>query len=293
MDTNSSDRVAKLREERRRFRLCRECGAALTGKEKVRCAKCQAIATHKQRERRAAVNAEKRSEVISQVLPEVLYGWVLMLTNLALVDDTNRMEAYFDELEKGFRDIEPPLTHKPPTKPNRIEYTQKWEAANSMKYESGDNLTEIPEWPKKQAVTRDWSGPVPDNYILARMFYTQIAPQFEAQVHRQTWQHEMLPRISEIRCLMELHHNDLYEENTAIASAVTELEALADETTFNEQCLPTKPQPDVSLLDLWSLLDSMESEEVGPSEILERSLHSGEPLLESRKFEELLKSFSR
>jgi len=209
------------------------------------------------------------------------------------------MEAYFDALRKRICDSAPNFASKLPTKPMRISYAQTWEGVHEVLLEAGEALKgvdkngEIPDWPRLRAGNKDWDLPLSDVYVLAKDFYTQIVPQLATKGHRQRWQNEMLPCIPEILNMMEMHHNDLYDENTAIASSVAALEAFVGEVVPELDHRPLHPLPTQSLLDLWHLLDQIESGGLLPSDLLSRSLESGKLYLGPEMFEAMLSSFSR
>ena len=269
----------------------------MSGEVSVRCAVCQARETLKQHERDEVGREEGRAKAIEQALPDFVHGWLLMLTNLALVDDTNLVEAYFEDLEHRLTDFAPSLAHKLPSSPERIRYAQTWGEAHDKLYEAGEELQsldkdgEIPSWPIILTGKKDWELPIEDIYILTRVFCTEIVPQLATKGHRPKWQQRMVPRIPEIRDFMELHHNALHNENTDFASGIAVLENLVNEEALDLPCCPSSPSPDVALLDLWTLLDSLESGAIEPFEALLESLEPGASFLESPKFDLLLRSF--
>ena len=295
---SGTDRSRDFRDNRKRTRHCRDCNAELNGEVSVRCPSCQLLESRKQRERDEADRVQSRSEAIEKALPDITHGWLLMLANLALIDDTNRIEAYYEVLMQRICGSARGLAGKLPTKPARIGYRQTWEGVHEFLLEAGEGLKgfdkngEIPDWPRSIAGQRDWDLPLRDVYVLAREIYTEIVPELATKGHRQRWQNEMLPCIPEILNVMEMHHNDLYDENTAMSSAVTELETFVDEVIPELQNRPLHLLPTQSLLDIWQLLDLLESGELSPYEVLPQSLESGKLYLEPTKFETILSSFS-
>ena len=153
-------------------------------------------------------------------------------------------------LAKNLSNSDPKLASKLPKKPMRISYTQTWEGVYEVLFEAGQPLKgvdkngEIPDWPGVSAGRKDWDLPLRDVYVLARDFYTQIVPQLATKGHRPRWQNEMLPCIPEVLNLMEMHHNDLYDENTAMASSVAALEAYVEEVVPELEHRPLHPHSD-------------------------------------------------
>ena len=301
MDRTVAARVGKLRRERKRQRLCRDCKSPLGSHDGIRCRSCQEWETLEQRFRRAARNEEKRIEVIAAVSQDIDYGMVFMLTNLALVDYTNRLENYFDELEKVVRRLALGLTSELPVKPQRIKHTQTWQEHFEKALDAGESIQgldregEIPEWPQKWAKgkDKDWKVPIIDTYLTAKPFYTDIVPQLADKGHRTRWKEEVLPLIPYYRYLMERHHIDLYDENMAMASAIEDLESRVEGKAIELTGCPPFPSLDNALLGLLSLQYSLLAGELEPLEAYSRSLKVGASLLEPRKFEAILYSLRK
>ena len=148
-----------------------------------------------------------RIEVIVAVSQDIDYGMVLMLTKLAIVGHTNRLEAHFDELEKGVRNLTLGLFTQIPEKFQRFRYTQTWFERFDEILEAGESLegldkeSEIPEWAQRWTRSKDkeWRAPAVDTYLLAKPFHTGTFLQLADKGHRERWRRDVLPRIPELR----------------------------------------------------------------------------------------------
>ena len=192
-------------------------------------------------------------------------------------------------------------TSELPVKPRRIKHTQTWQELFEKAFEAGESIPgldgedEIPEWPQRWAKSKgkDWRVPDVDTYLLAKPFYTDILPQLADKGHRERWRKEVVPRIAEFRNFMELHHNELIDENTAMAMAIEELESLIDGKVSELSRRRPLPAPEITLLGLLELLNSLQSGKLEPLEAYSRSLKVGASLLEPRKFEAILYSLRK
>lgn len=188
-----------------------------------------------------------------------------------------------------------------PAKPRRIKHTQTWQEHFEKAFEAGESIQgldgdgEIPEWPQKWArgKDKDWKVPIIDTYLTAKPFYTNILPQLADNGHRKRWQEEVLPLIPDYRYRMERHHNDLFDENMTVASAIEDLESLVEVKTIELPGCPPLPAPDNALFGWLSLQYSLLAGELEPLEAYSRSLEVGASLLEPRKFEAILYSLRK